>query len=92
MLQATYTHARAHFAGLCSEVTENREIVMIRRRKGGDVAMVAADELQGLLETAHLLRSPKNAERLLAALDRALKGAEEPTGVAVLRREAGLEA
>jgi antitoxin YefM len=35
------------------------------------VALVAADELAGLLETAHLLRSPANAERLLTALTRA---------------------
>jgi len=32
---------------------------MVRRRQGGDVALVAADELEGLLETAHLLRSPR---------------------------------
>ncbi|MCP9818173.1 hypothetical protein KBZ18_01540 [Synechococcus sp. Cruz-9H2] len=43
----------------------------MRRRKGGDLALVAADELEGLLETAHLLRSPRNAERLLSALERA---------------------
>ena len=50
---------------------QDREVVMVRRRKGGDVALVAADELAGLLETAHLLRSPANAERLLSALSRA---------------------
>jgi antitoxin YefM len=41
---------------------QDREVVLVRRRKGGDVALVAADELAGLLETAHLLRSPANAE------------------------------
>jgi antitoxin YefM len=91
MLQTTYTNARANFAGLCNEAAENREIVMIRRRKGGDVALVAADELQGLLETAHLLRSPNNATRLLHALDRALKREERPTGIKELRMELGLE-
>jgi len=50
---------------------QDREVVVVRRRKGGDVALVAADELEGLLETAHLLRSPANAERLLRALNRA---------------------
>ena len=33
--------------------------------------MIAADELNGLLETAPLLRSPGNAQRLLTALNRA---------------------
>jgi len=91
MLQTTYTNARAQFASLCDEVTENREIVVIRRRKGSSVAMIAADELQSLVETAHLMRSPKNAERLLTALERALKGDGEPSSIQSLRSELGLE-
>ena len=92
MLQTTYTNARANFAGLCNEVTDNREIVVIRRRKGSNVAMIAADELESLVETAHLLRSPKNAERLLSALERALRGKEEPSSLQALRTEVGVEA
>lgn len=91
MLQTTYSNARATFASLCDEVSENREIVIIKRRKGGSVAMIAADELESLVETAHLLRSPANAERLLTALDRALKREGEPASIATLRQEAGLE-
>lgn len=91
MLHTTYTNARAHFSGLCDEVTENREIVVIRRRKGGDVAMIAADELQSLVESAHLMRSPKNAERLLSALERALKGGGEASSLQSLRSEIGIE-
>jgi antitoxin YefM len=37
----------------------------------GDVALLPASELAGLMETAHLLRSPNNARRLLTALRRA---------------------
>ena len=91
MLQTTYTNARANFAGLCDEVSENREIVVIRRRKGGNVALIAADELESLVESAYLIRSPKNAERLLAALERALKHEGEPLTVTALREEVGLE-
>ena len=91
MLQTTYTNARANFAGLCDEVTENREIVVIRRRKGSNVAMIAADELQSLLESVHLMRSPKNAERLLSALERALKGSEKASSLKSLRAEVSLE-
>ena len=65
MLQTTYTNARANFAGLCDEVIENREIVLIRRRKGSNVAMIAADELQSLVESSYLMRS--RAERSLSA-------------------------
>jgi len=91
MLQTTYTNARANFAGLCNEVTENREIVVIRRRNGRNVAMIAADELQSLVESARLMRSPKNAERLLSALERALKGSEKASSLKSLRSEAGLD-
>lgn len=91
MLQTTYTNARANFAGLCDEVIENREIVLIRRRKGNNVAMIAADELQSLVESSHLMRSPKNAERLLSALERALKGTGTASPVKSLRSEVGLE-
>lgn len=91
MLKTTYTNARANFAGLCDEVTKNREIVIIGRRSGESVAMIAADELESLVETAHLMRSPKNAQRLLAALDRALKGEGEPSTLETLKKEVGLE-
>jgi antitoxin YefM len=72
MIETTYTKARAKLARLLDEVTENRETVVIRRRKGGEaVAMIAASELGSLMETACLLSSPRNAVRLLAALERA---------------------
>lgn len=90
MLQTTYTDARANFSGLCDEVTENQEIVIIRRRKGKSVAMIDAAELQSLVESAHLMRSPKNAERLLTALDRALKGQGKASDIDQLKAESGL--
>jgi antitoxin YefM len=70
-IHTTYAQARANLATLCDQVTDDREVVIIRRRGAADVALVAADELAGLLETAHLLRSPANAQRLLTALARA---------------------
>ena len=87
----TYTQARARLAALCDTVTENRQVVIIQRRGAEDVALVSAAELEGLLETAHLLRSPKNAERLLQALARAQGETVAPQGVGALRREVGLE-
>ncbi|HEY5512797.1 MAG TPA: type II toxin-antitoxin system Phd/YefM family antitoxin [Geomonas sp.] len=91
MLKTTYTSARANFAGLCDEVTKNREIVVIDRRSGESVAMIAADELESLVETAHLMRSPKNAQRLLASLERALNRQGEVSTPTELRKEIGLE-
>lgn len=89
--ETTYTRARANLAALCDAVAESRDIVIIRRRSAEPVALVAAEELSSLLETAHLLRSPKNAERLLKALLRARKGGPRPRSVQSLRRELALE-
>lgn len=90
MLQTTYTQAQTNLASLYDEVLNNREIVIIQRRGSDDVALIAADELRGLLETAHLLRSPANAERLLTALNRAKKQDVVPQTLEELRREVGL--
>jgi antitoxin YefM len=91
-IQTTYTNARATLATLLDEVTVNREVVIIQRRGAEDVAMIAAEELAGLLETAHLLRSPKNAERLFAAIQRAQQRSVTPQSLDTLRREVGLDA
>lgn len=91
-IQTTYTQARASLAKLMDEVTHNRQVVIIQRRGEEDVAMVSADELESLLETAHLLRSPKNAERLLTALGRALRDETPAITLEQLRSEVGLVA
>ncbi len=89
-LETTFTQARASFASLCNSASEDREVVIIHRRNAGNVALIAADELACLLETAHLLRSPRNAERLLSALSRA-RGENGPTDtLAALRAEVGM--
>ncbi len=54
-------------------------------------SMIAADELQSLVATAHLLRSPKNAQRLLAALVRAHDGAVAPITLSALQERVGLD-
>lgn len=89
-IHTTYTQARASFASLLDQVTNHREIVVVQRRGEEDVAMIAASELESLTESAYLLRSPANAERLLSALGKALKDKGKPLTPAELRQEVGL--
>ncbi|MEO7909840.1 MAG: type II toxin-antitoxin system prevent-host-death family antitoxin [Roseiflexaceae bacterium] len=89
-IQTTYSQARAHLASLLEKVSDNREVVIIQRRGADDVALIAADELTSLLETAHLLRSPANAERLLTALARVRQRTGSPQSIDDLRHEVGL--
>ena len=70
---------------------EDKGIVIVRRKGPKDVALVPASEVAGLLETAHLLRSPRNARRLLTALRRAELGKIKPGTVDRLRREIQIE-
>jgi len=72
-IHTTYTQARASLASLLDAAVDDREIIIIQRKSGKRAALIDADELEGLLETAYLLGSPKNAERLLSALERSLK-------------------
>ncbi len=90
-IERTYTQARANFKELLDDVVDNRETVIIHRRKGRDVAIIAAQELSGLLETVHLLSSPNNARRLLRSLERAQSGKGKPTSIQELRAEFGLD-
>jgi len=80
-IETTYSQAREQLKSLMDQAVEDREVILVRRRSGGDVAMIAADELCALLETAHLLRSPKNAQRLLASLQRARSQSVKPSSL-----------
>ena len=86
----TCTQARARLASLCKDVTDDSDYVIITRPGHEDVALISASELSSLIETAHLLSSPKNAERLATALNRAKSGTEPSQSIDDLRREVGL--
>jgi antitoxin YefM len=85
--ETTYTSLRENLASVLDQVVDQQETVIVRRKGARDVALVPATELAGLIETAHLLRSPRNARRLLAALRRAERGKQKATTIAQLRRE-----
>lgn len=90
-LQTTYTDARARLAELLDRAGDDRETVIITRRDHGDVAMISADELRSLEETAHLLRSPANAQRLLEALERSIARDVAPSTLDELRADVGID-
>jgi len=90
-IQTSYAAARANFAKLCERVGAGREVVIIHRRGAEDVALVPAADLNGIAETAHLLRSPRNRRRLLSALKQAKRGAGKPESVSKFRASVGLK-
>jgi antitoxin YefM len=90
-VETTYTGLRERLAAVLDQVANDQEVVIVRRRGAKDVALIPADELAGLLETAHLLRSPRNAERLMSALNNARRGKGKKMSLEQLRRQVGLD-
>ena len=68
MTSLTYTAARENLAATMSRVCDSREAVIITRNRDQSVVMLSLEEFNSLEETAHLLRSPANARRLLASI------------------------
>jgi antitoxin YefM len=85
--ETTYSSLRENLATVLDQVVDQQDTVIVRRRGARDVALIPASELAALIETAHLLRSPRNARRLMTALRRARAGKVKPGTVVSLRKE-----
>lgn len=70
MPTVSYGAARERLAELRDRIEDTREEIILSRRGYEEIALLPASELGSLKETVHLLRSPRNAARLLAALAR----------------------
>jgi antitoxin YefM len=71
------SEARKRLFPLIEQVNDDQEPVEIVS-KAGSAYLVSADQWRSLMETAHLLRSPANAERLLRSIADAESGRAEP--------------
>ena len=90
MPEFSYTYTRDNLTAVLDEVESTREAAIIKRRGHRDAAVIDVDELRSLEETAHLLRSPENARRLLEALLEVREGGGERLTVEQLRERVGL--
>ena len=64
----TYSHARSQLARTMEKVCDDHAPVIITRKNQRSVVMISLEDYQALEETTYLLRSPKNARRLLEAV------------------------
>jgi len=90
MSTITYSTARDHLADVWDKTVSTREPVIVSRRGAESIVMLPLEEWEGLQETAHLLRSPANAQRLLAALNRLDSGEGEILSITSLERRSSL--
>jgi len=63
-----YSYTRQHLTAVMDKVGQDHAPVMITRQKGAPVVMMSLDDYNALEETAYLLRSPKNVQRLMNAV------------------------
>jgi antitoxin YefM len=90
MSTITYSTARDHLADVWDKTVSTREPVIVSRRGAESIVMLPLEEWEGLQETAHLLRSPANAQRLLSALNRLDSGEGEILSINSLERRSSL--
>ncbi len=88
--ETTYAQVQRNFVQLWDRVTANRETVIVHRRGAENIAILPEAEFNSLMETAHLLKSPHNAKRLLSALESALNQEGKAQSLESLAQEAGL--
>ena len=92
------TDARKRFFELLEMVTNDHHIVLVNRRNGENVALIAESDLSSLMETVYLLRSPENAKQLFAAIERSVARDEQSLdhkttqqAIADLKKEVGID-
>jgi antitoxin YefM len=68
MTTISYSEARGKLAETMEKVCDDHAPVIITRQNARSVVMMSLADFQALEETAHLLRSPKNARRLLESV------------------------
>ncbi len=86
----TYSQLRTNLKAACDQVCDHHEPLVVERRRGGDVVLLAKEDYRSLEETAYLLRSPENARRLLEALLRRPEDRETFNSIDELRNALGV--
>ncbi len=65
----TYSHTRQHLAEIMNKVSDDRSPVLITRQSGNPVVMMSLQDFNALEETVYLMRSPRNAKRLMESIE-----------------------
>jgi len=64
----TYTYVRNNLAKILEKVCDDHDPVIVTRQNQNSVVIMSLEDYESLTETAYLLRSPKNAQRLIRSI------------------------
>ena len=70
MTVVTYSQLRQRLAAVMDQVCDSASPVIVTRQNARSVVMLSLEEYESMEETLHLLRSPRNAERLVRSIAR----------------------
>ena len=70
----TYTNARQNLAKTMEKVCQDHSPIIVTRKKNDSVVIMSLEDFKALEETAYLLRSPKNARRLIESISQLENG------------------
>jgi antitoxin YefM len=70
----TYTEARQNFASVMDRACDDHEPIIVTRQKSRPVVLMSLEDYNAMAETAYLLSTPANAERLMASIREANAG------------------
>lgn len=70
----TYTEARQNFASVMDRACDDHEPIIVTRQKSRPVVLMSLEDYNAMAETAYLLSTPANAERLMASVREADAG------------------
>jgi len=68
MKSKTYTEAREKLSDIIDKVCEDHDPLIITKRRDKAVVVISLEDYESMEETAYLLRSPRNAQRLLESI------------------------
>ncbi len=65
----SYSAFRGHLASMLDKVNDDHKPLLITRQNGKPAVLISLEDFQAYEETAYLMASPKNAERLSQAIN-----------------------
>jgi antitoxin YefM len=74
MGHVNYTELRQNLARYMDEVCDSNVPIVVTRQNARSVVMISEDEFESMMETLHLVRSPRNARRLIQSMEDAAAG------------------
>ncbi|WP_191939486.1 YoeB-YefM toxin-antitoxin system antitoxin YefM (plasmid) [Pantoea agglomerans] len=74
MRAISYSEARQNLCEIMAQTVEDKSPVLITRQNGESCVLMSLEEYNSLEETAWLLRSPKNARRLIHSIQNLQNG------------------